>query len=156
VEENQNEKGESHAELGEASAEKSKNLPAVIAIPDGMQLIEVEKLRKIVDMAKAFQQLAVSEHNRAEILQGDAQQIVNAFVTTMEESGLMELFDGKGDVDMWEMILKMTKMIKKIYRQRNDPDNAFRKAGSTFIDFLKKYGNPENFDENGQFKLPQK
>lgn len=142
-------------------AEEESLLPILrhtepVEVPEGMQLIEVEKLRRLVEMAMQFKTVAHHEHDRADELQQDAEAIVNAFVFILEESGLMKLVGKDGEVDQWGMIAKMISMVKKIYRERNNPDNVFRKSGATFVEFLKKYGDPKNFDEQGQFKLPPK
>ena len=135
-----------------------QKMPAItetaIAIPPGMQLIEEDKLQKLLEFARQYKELAHIEHEKYKIVTGDVQALVNQFAFLMDELGFMKIIKSKEEIDFWNIAPKIMGMIKKIFRSKDDPNSVYMVAAREVSDFIQKYSDPKNFDENGQFKFP--
>lgn len=118
------------------------------------EIFDVQKVQRIIELAKAFQQIANEKNENLNAVSGDIKEFIKTVAQLLEITGLNELFKGE-EPDLWSMISIMSKTLRKVYRERDNPNSVYHQMGRTFLDFVKKYNNAENFDEHGQFKLPK-
>lgn len=124
---------------GEVSTPAPEPLPVLPAL----QAVDMGKVAQLFELAKQWKLKAETSGQQLTEVQADIQGVINSLVNLLEVTGLNAMLNKKEDLSMWDLTVKATGFIKKIYRQKDDPNNPFKAISIQVMDFLNKYGSPD-------------
>ncbi len=117
--------------------------PEPMPVLPAVQAVDMQKVAQLFELAKEWKLKAETSGQQLTEVQTDIQGVINSLVNLLEVTGLNHMLNKKEEVSMWDISLKITKLVKTIYRQKDDPNNPFKVIGIQVMEFLNKYGSPD-------------